>query len=285
MRALPGFSIHEPLSEFRRQFQELHENSPLRAIKLFFLYLESRGLDDSSRAMAFFSTSGNTYISLLLDAGSNQPETLSVEGAVKIIPLLISADPQFLFKFATSLAALTDPASILGGLTLVPALGDYSIMIPWLRSLSAHSDTRVCSRAAKLLCQLRPSKGLIDRYLQSHDARVRAAVMEALWNPKAIHVNDVTLHVLRSAVADPHHRVAINALVGLYRLGEIESLHKLLALCSSKQHLFRAATAWALGAIQDSRAIPALRKLTLDHSFTVRQQAANSLTKVRHLHP
>ena len=52
--------------------------------------------------------------------------------------------------------------------------------------------------------------------MQSLDPRVRAGAIEALWH----HPNDDTRSMLEAALADPHHRVMGNALVGLYGLGE-----------------------------------------------------------------
>jgi hypothetical protein len=270
------------LAEFRNQFQILYENSPIRAVKLFFYYLSARGLDPLAHAMAFWAVSGTMYISLLLDTDLMNQESVTTEVAMKAIALLPELDPQFLFKFARSLSALTDREAILRGLRLVPALMDYSILIPWLRSLSEHPDARIRSRSAKLLCQLRPNKGLIRRHLESPDPRVRASVMEALWRPKAGAMDQELLALLRSAVDDSNHRVVANALVGLYRLGESEALQKMITLCATRQHLFRAAMAWAMGEVDDARAVPALERLTLDPSFTVRKRANGSLLALKH---
>lgn len=265
------------LLEFRSQFQRLHDESPLRAAKLFLYYLGCRGLDPIAQAMAFWATSGTMYISLLLDTSEARADSLSPEIASHALPHLNELDPQFLFKLARSMAALTEPAALLRALTLAPALGDYSILIPWLRSLVHHSNTHVRSRAAKILCQLRPNKGLLSRHMQSPDPRVRASVMEALWQPKILPPANDILPLFRSALADPNHRVVANALVGLYRFGETDALLKMIALSSDKQHMFRAATAWAMGVVDDSRAVPILRQLRFDPSFTVRQRAATSL--------
>jgi hypothetical protein len=281
-----SFGGTESLLEFRRQFQILHDTSPIRAIRLFLYYLGSRGLDPLAHSMAFSATSGTMYISLLLDGspengvGTENVDSLSPKIASNAMALLSQLDPQFLFKFARNLGALTHPDAVLRGLHLVPAMGDYSIVIPWLRTLTEHSDVRIRARATKLLCVLRPNTGLINRYLQSADARIRSSAVEALWNPKVIETFADVLPALRSAAGDPNHRVAANALVGLYRFGETEALFKMIALCSKKQHLFRAAMAWAMGFVDDSRAVPTLRNLTHDQSFTVRKRASFSLSSL-----
>jgi hypothetical protein len=263
--------------EFRRQFQEVYRKTPLRAVKLFLYYLGTRGLDPISEAMAFWAASGTSYILVLLDVGPAAADSLSTEIAAGAIALLPRLDPQFLFKFARTVAAFKEPDAILRALHLAPALGDYSILIPWLRSLLQSSNLRLRSRAAKLLCQLRPNKSLLDRLLHSPDPRIRAAVMEALWQAKALDPTEIVLPFFRTALADTNHRVVANALVGLYRLGDTEALNQMINHCADKQHLFRAAMAWAMGEVEDARAVPSLLNLTFDRSYTVRQRASNSL--------
>ena len=264
-------------ADFRTQFQMLHESTPIRAIKLFFYYLSARGVDAVANEMALWATIGNFYVGMLLDSDVLDQESIHTSTAMQILPLLPIVDGQFLIKLARSVAALKDPAAVLRALRLVPALGDYSILIPWLRSLDSHSDSRIRSLSAKLLCQLRPSSGLIQHHLQSRDARVRASIMEALWNARVSRTEAPVLRYLRSAVEDENHRVVANALVGLYRLGETQALEKMIALCATKQQLFRAAMAWAMGVVDDSRAVPSLQRLARDPSFIVRKRATHSL--------
>jgi hypothetical protein len=265
------------LAEFRTQFQELHQGQPFKAVRMFFYYLSSRGVDAAAHAMAFWVTSGSMYISMLLDMDLQHEDTLTPQMISIAIARLPKVDPQFLIKFARSVGELKDPNAIVRALRLAAALEDAGILIPWLRSLGEHEDSRVRSSAAKLLCQIRPNKGLIQRHLQSRDARVRAGVTEALWNAKIARSNQDVLTLLRNAVDDPNHRVVANALVGLYRLGEDQALDRMIALCSTKQQLFRAAMAWALGAVNDIRVVPVLQGLSFDPSFTVRQRARDSL--------
>lgn len=268
------------LLEFRRQYQRLHDEAPVRAGKLFLYYLACRGLDPLAHAMGFWATSGTTYIALLLDTHADSSGGISIEIACNAAPLLSQVDEQFLFKLARSMAALTDPAAILRALRIAPSLGDYSILIAWIRTLIHHSDSRVRSRAAKLLCQLRPNKGLIDRHLHSPDPRIRASVLEVLWQPQIMGPGESPLPLLHSALDDTNHRVVANALVGLYRAGETDAIHRMIALSLNKRHLFRAATAWAMGVVDDSRALPVLRHLTADPSFTVRLRASTSLFSI-----
>jgi hypothetical protein len=266
------------LNEFRGRFQNLYEKSPIRAVKYFLYYAATVGFDPISEAMAFWATSGTLYISILLDTETANTQRLALKNATQSLSVLGQFDRQFYFKFAYSVGALTNAEQILRALHLAPALGDYSILIPWLRSLEKNSDSRVRARAAKLLCLLRPNHGNIQRHLQSTDGRVRASALEALWDAKNVLRDCDAFRFFRSALTDSHHRVVANALVGLYRLGELEAIQKMISLSSNKQPLFRAAMAWAMGAVEDSRAIPTLEALKADRCYAVRQRALHSLT-------
>jgi HEAT repeat protein len=271
----------ESLNEFRRRYQAIYEEAPLQAVRLFLYYLSIRGVDPLAETMATWATSGTLHISVLLDTDVLDQESITPAVGYHAIPFLPELDPQFMYKFATTVAALQDAVAILRALRLVPAMSDYSILIPWLRTLSAsklgHTDRRVRSRAAKLLCQARPSDGQIKRSMESRDERVRASAIEALWNPRMTRKDQEVRTILQNAVSDPNHRVVANALVGLYLMGDTEALQKMIELCDSKNHLFRAAMAWAMGIVEDLRAAPALQRLALEPSFIVRQRALNSL--------
>jgi len=265
------------LADFETRYRQMYEACPLRAVRLFLYYLSVRGLDPLADVMAYWAASGTLHISALLDTNVLDKESVTPAVAYHAIAFLPDLDPRFLYKFATTVAALQDVVAIQRALRLVPALYDSSILIPWLRTLSSHSDARVKSRAVKLLCQLRPSSGQIRRTLESRDDRVRASVIEALWNPRMTRKDQEVRAILQSAVSDPNHRVVANALVGLYLMGDTEALQKMIELCDAKNHLFRAAMAWAMGVVEDLRAVPALQRLAREPSFIVRQRATNSL--------
>ena len=268
------------LTEFRQFFRRLYKTFPEQAAEACLWHIASHGLDPAAKSMAFWLGIDSTYVTVLLDLN-----TLPAEVAAKTMPIVRDIDPQFLVKFAKATAALTAPPVILRALGLLPALVDYSGVISWLRALAQHSDVRVRSRSAKLLCDLRPSKGNIERQLQSRDARVRAGAVEALWHIKGdIALEDVRA-LLRTGANDPHHRVLANALVGLHRLGESDALSRMEVLCKHKDHLFRAAAAWAVGFVKDTAAIPAMEALLADNSLVVRKRASGTLYILKSLLP
>lgn len=258
------------VAEFRQFFRRLRKLFPAQAAEASLLYISSRGVDSAASSMAFWFGGDSSYIAVLLDEKS-----LSNEAACKAVSVVKDIDPHFMTKFLEAASRLDVSTSILRALALVPAMGDYSALIPWLHELAQHPDVRVRSRAAKLHCELRPNKRLIERGMSSEDARVRASAVEALTS-HAAELDDAKA-LFHAALQDKHHRVVGNALVGLYTMGETEVLYEMIKLCSHKDYLFRAAAAWAMGFVKDVRAIPALRELTGDPSLVVRKRALNSL--------
>jgi HEAT repeat protein len=257
------------MAEFRQFFRRLRKQFPEQAAEACLLYMASHGVDTAAHSMAFWFGGDSPYIQILLDE-----ESLSIDTAHKAIAVVRDIDPQFLLKFTKVVSALDLSPRILRALSLMPAIGDYSILIPWLRKLTEHPDQRVRSRSSKLLCELRPNKGLIERQMHSDDSRVRANAIEAMTHARNL---DDARTLFRDALKDKNHRVVGNALVGLYKLGDESALNHMIELCANKDHLFRAAMAWAMGFVKDVRAIPALRELTTDNSLVVRKRALNSL--------
>ena len=272
----PAVSIQEALGniasgnpeEFRVFFRRMRKMFPDEVTEACLWYIASRGLDMAAQNMAFWLTNENKYLTVLLDASS-----LPLEVASKAAMALKEADPQFLIKFLKAGEQLTSPGMILRALNLIPSLGEYSVLLSWLRKLAQHNDAHVRSRSIKLLCKIRPNKEFIERQMRSNDPRVRASAVEALWPLKTAESNEL----LRSAARDPHHRVVGNALVGLHLQGDPSALPKMVELCEHPEPLFRAAMAWCFGSILEKPTIPILQCLTKDPSAMVRKRALRSL--------
>lgn len=263
-----GVLASSDLGEFRQFFRRLRKLFPEQAAEACLLYIASHGLDPASRSMVFWLSGDHRYVSVLLD-----PHSLPSDMAAKAVGVVKEIDQEFLLKFVKAVTPLTAAPRIMRALALVPAIGDYSILIPWLRKLSQNPDLKVRSRSSKLLCELRPNKGLIERQMHSDDARIRASAIETLWNSRS----EDARQLFHMGVGDPHHRVVGNALVGLYLMGDTSALDTMAELCAHKDHLFRAAMAWAMGHVKDPRAIPTLQELTHDASLVVRKRALSSL--------
>ncbi len=231
-------------------------------------YIAQEGPTTAGQNMAFWLSQNTRYLDLLFNASP-----LPIEVAAKALAALRDADGQTMAKVAKKAEQIVHPQRALHVLSLVPVRSDSSALIPWLTRLSCHSDERIKSSAVKLLCEIQPQTVQLGRQMQDENPRVRANVVEALWNWKAVEAWEV----FEEATSDAHHRVVANALVGLYLRGDESSLRRMMKLCQSSDAPFRAAMAWSLGTVRDERGAPALQCLSNDRSVMVRKRALHSL--------
>lgn len=205
------------------------------------------------------------YLPFLLDL-----EFLTRDEALRVAKRMRAADQSFFSRFAT----LTEHIGT--ALGLLNALGGYDPLFWWLYSLTRHPEERVRSRAAKMVCEIRPNTELIERQLQSTDARVRANAIEALWPVRTLRAD----HLLRQGVSDNCHRVVMNALVGLHLHGNQDAFGKICGFARHSSPLFQAAAAWAMGCVGDARGAPFLEELAASRCAMVRKRAQASLQKL-----
>ncbi len=275
-----GLAVHDVLGsmasgnpeEFTIYFRRMRQMFPSEMAEACLWCIASRGLDTAARAMAFWLGLDGKYIGVLFD-----PDSLPVETASKAAAAMKVVDPDFFRRFLKACEQLTSVAQILRSLSLLPALGDYGHVLPWLRQLCNHDDPKIRSRAVKQLCELRPNKALIERQMLSSDPRVRANAIEVLWHTRT---PDATA-IFKAAASDPHHRVVGNALVGLYFQGDDSAFTRMTELSSHSNELFRAAMAWCFGWIKDQRAVSFLQVLSQDRSAIVGKRALQSLLVLR----
>jgi hypothetical protein len=270
----------EPFPE--RMFEQLSllsQNSPELAadpvpettIRACIHYLSEKGADHLGAQFIPWLAASDQYLAVVLD-----PEVLSLESAKRVCRLFRSADPYFfthLSRLAFNKEKPQPPAFTTRALAILDELSKDDPIVPWLRQLTDHPDERVRSKAVKVLCRLRPSKSIVDLHLQSADPRVRANAIEALWHspgPEA-------LPIFKSALNDMNHRVVANALVGLHYRKDPSALTMIINLTNHPSPNFRLAAIWALGAVADRRAVPALQRLLTDASEAVREKARHVL--------
>jgi HEAT repeat protein len=256
------------IKDFAVAFSRLRKLLPDETTEACLGYIARNGLNPAGYSMAFWLGLYDRYFTILFD-----PAILPIEVAEKALAALKEADSQVFRKFLKAAEGISSRQPLLRALRLAQKMGDYTALLPWLRRLTHHSDGRVKSRAVKLLCELRPNGQHIDHHMQGHDARVRANVIEALWDAKA----PGAAEVFNAATSDPNHRVVANALVGLYRLGDPSALPRIIELSQSPNARLRSAMAWCLGFIGDQGGIPALRSLLNDPSMIVRKRAQRDL--------
>ncbi len=118
-------------------------------------------------------------------------------------------------------------------------------------------NPRVHSKMAFLMARVAPEGEWVMEGMADSDARVRANVVEALWNQKSEFANGL----FHRASADAHHRVAANAIYGLYLQGDPAALAKIRHLLLGSDGLARRAGLWLVERTKDPRYLAMLGKL------------------------
>ncbi len=118
-------------------------------------------------------------------------------------------------------------------------------------------NPRVHSKMALLMARVAPEGEWVTEGMADNDPRVRANVVEALWNQKSEFAN----RLFHRAAADAHHRVSANAIYGLYLQGDPSALGKIRHLLMGSDGLARRAGLWLLERTKDPRYLSVLGKL------------------------
>ena len=118
-------------------------------------------------------------------------------------------------------------------------------------------DPRVHSKMAFLMARVAPEGEWVAEEIANADPRVRANVVEALWNQKS----EFASQLFHRAAEDPHHRVSANAIYGLYLQGDPAALGKIRHLLLGSDGLARRAGLWLAERTKDPRYLALLGKL------------------------
>ena len=118
-------------------------------------------------------------------------------------------------------------------------------------------NPRVHSKMAFLMARVAPDGEWVSEGMADSDPRVRANVVEALWNQKSEFAN----RLFHRASEDAHHRVSANATYGLYLQGDPAALAKIRHLLLGSDGLARRAGLWLVERTKDPRYLSMLGKL------------------------
>ena len=129
-------------------------------------------------------------------------------------------------------------------------------VVDGLAPLLRDPNPRVHSKMALLMARVAPEGEWVQEGLASPDPRVRANVVEALWQQKGPFANSI----FHRSASDLHHRVAANAIYGLYLQGDPSALSKIRCLLDTGG-LERRAGLWILERTRDARYLSLLGKL------------------------
>lgn len=151
------------------------------------------------------------------------------------------------------------------------------VILRFQKELMAHPDTRVASKAVGEIVRAGRGPALVAQLLLQGDPRVQANAVEALWGMNDKNAKSVLLIAARS----PHNRVAANGLVGLYRLGALESIPQLIRMAAHPNAVHRASAVWAIGETGDPRFLPFLNREFGKSEGNPKTEIIRALSRIR----
>jgi hypothetical protein len=209
---------------------------------------------------------GNSFSQVLLqlcreDSSSlNQmlvtADLLSLDEAARLLRVSSKNDPSYQVDLIARVKAELDRnASALANsefsrlLDILARSVDPEKLGGMLASLVEHPDERVRSKVAVIAAGNARVGSHKEGWLKDVDPRVRANAVESLWGRR----DAEAIQLLKLASKDPHHRIAANALYGLYQAGEACSIRGVLRLFRELEVPRQLAGIWLLGQTGDPR--------------------------------
>jgi hypothetical protein len=225
----------------------------------------------ASSALSLLLSRDELYLFYLTD-----PSEFTRQEAASAARVLAARDKRFYVKLTDFAGDSLSDDRVTRVLQIAEALGAAGLMVTWLRRMTRHQDGHIRQKAVMIMCQTGSNPLLVERQLRSTDARVRANAVESLWTV----ATPASRALLEYATQDSHHRVALNALVGLFMQGDASAITRMNVHARSSSPGFRIAAAWALGLTGRAEAWPALNTLREDAVEQVRESALRALEKV-----
>jgi hypothetical protein len=167
---------------------------------------------------------------------------------------------------------------ILRLLELLAAIAPPTFWNSFQLELMAHPDRVVRSKAALLIGRSSKNAAWIGRRFMDRDARVQASAVEALWSLEPADSRPLLLTASKSK----HNRVAANAALGLYRIGDLKTVRMLLDMARQREApAFRISGLWAIGETQDPRFLPFLMEQFKSSDGKVRLAVTRAMGSIR----
>jgi len=149
-------------------------------------------------------------------------------------------------------------------------------LVRMVAQLVTHPDPHIRSKAALVVGRRVEGWMWIDAHLETADPRVRANVLEALWESQ----HDRCRAVFARYRHDADNRVAGNALYGLYLCAEPGAVSAILRMASHADPKFRGTAAWLMGRIGQPEFVEVLRGMVHDADRHVKGVALKSLVRI-----
>jgi HEAT repeats len=132
------------------------------------------------------------------------------------------------------------------------------------------------SKAVLMVARGTRNVNWVRKTLADADPRIRANAVEALWGLDTPDARDL----LGSLRDDPNNRVAGNALLGLYQLGDTGVVPEIVRMAGHETPAFRSTAAWVMGAAGHPRFAEELSRLLKDPHTLPRRAALAALGRL-----
>jgi HEAT repeat protein len=166
---------------------------------------------------------------------------------------------------------------VIRSLGILGAISSGRRLLPLLTTLLHHPNPRVRSKVALLIGRRQGSVRWVEHHKDEGDPRVRANAIEGLWGS----TDEGVQKLLWEASRDQNNRVAGNALIGLYRMGDVRGIGAVLDMAAHAEARFRATAGWVMGESADPRFLAPLGRMLADPDKMVRARAFRALGAVR----
>ncbi len=220
---------------------------------------------------------------VLLDVAAS-PGLLSDDEAGSLVRALHRSDPLLDLKLMKLLPkdrqALSDQGEAVRArriLFLVSLVSDCSRILQTLSGLMTASDAGVRSKSTLLFARgCGTAIGSMAPF-QDPDPRVRANAVEGLWRKEQRGARAM----LDVCAQDLHHRVQVNALIGLHYLRDSEAKARLEELAVNGSVPFKKAAVWAMGFLGEESFLPFLERCIAERNPDMRGAMLRAIVQIR----
>lgn len=210
--------------------------------------------------------------------------SLSGERAMAVARMAVRVDPMADVALARRLADAASseseaPVSDAAGrlMKILAEISDGARILPSLMRLLRTANPSLRSKAVLMIGRANRNAQWVKNRLAEPDARVRANAVQALWGVST----EEARQLLRFAVNDSNNRVAANALVGLYWLGDCSVIPDIVSMTGHSSGIFRSSAAWVIGETGDPRFLEVLGRMLADSSAAVRKRAFAAVGQIK----
>jgi hypothetical protein len=210
--------------------------------------------------------------------GSRRDDAVAAARVISQIGAPIHADLERVLNAALALPpTVAHAARVVRLLEVLEAASPQPRFYLFQSELMSYPDSVVRSKAAFLIACSNKSVSLVGKLLLDEDVRVQANAVEALWTFEA----DDARSLFQTAARSKTPRVAANAAVGLYRIGDLSSLPVLFHMAAHREPGPRTSAAWAMGETGDPRFLPFLTAWFARSTGNERVNVLQALGRIR----